>query len=156
MFIFEGDETMLLTKWKPIENQLLFKNEFDRLFDSFFGDSVMGSKDLYSISPKADIEETDLDYLVSVEVPGIDKKDLKVQIEDDKLTIKGEKKQSKEVKESNYVCSERSYGSFQRTFNLPTSVKSSDISAEYKDGIIKIKLPKAEEAKRKEVEIKVK
>jgi HSP20 family protein len=147
---------MLLTKWKPVETQLKFKNEFDRLFDSFFSDFYKDPADLYSISPRADIEESDNDYLVTVEVPGIDKKDLKLNLEENKLTIKGEKKQSKEIKESNYICCERSYGGFERTFNLPTSIKANEISAEYKDGIIRIKLPKAEEAKRKEIEIKLK
>jgi len=146
---------MLLTKWKPAENQLRFKNEFDKLFESFFSDFLPESNDLYSISPRADVEESDKDYTVTVEVPGIDKKDLKLHLEDNRLTISGEKKQSKEVKDSNYICSERSYGGFQRTFSLPNSVKVSDIKAEYKDGIVKIKVPKSEEAKRKEIEIKI-
>jgi HSP20 family protein len=146
---------MLLTKWKPAENQLRFKNEYDRLFESFFNDFLPESNDLYSLSPKADVEESDKDYTVTVEVPGIDKKDLKLHLEDNKLTISGEKKQSKEVKDSNYICTERSYGGFQRAFDLPRSVKISDIKAEYKDGIVKIKVPKSEEAKRKEIEIKI-
>jgi len=153
--LLKGDETMLLTKWKPVETQLRYKNEFDKLFESLFSDFLPESSDLYSISPRADIEESDKDYLVTIEVPGIDKKDIKLHLEDNKITISGEKKQSKEVKDSNYICTERSYGGFQRTFNLPNSIKVADIKAEYKDGIVKIKVPKSEEAKRKEIEIKI-
>jgi HSP20 family protein len=147
---------MLLTKWKPADTQLKFKSEFDKLFDSFFGDSFISSSNLFSISPRADIEETDGEYLVTAEVPGIEKKDLKIHVEDNRLILKGEKKQSKEVKDSNYICSERSYGGFQRSFELPSSIKTGDISADYKDGIIKVRLPKSEESKRKEIEIKIK
>jgi len=147
---------MLLTKWKPIETPIRFKSEFDKLFDNFFPGFFNESNDFSAISPRSDIEESDNEYLVTVEIPGIDKKDLKLHIEDNRLFISGEKKQSKEVKDSNYVCSERSYGRFQRTYDLPNSIKSSDISADYKDGILKVKLPKSEESKRKEIEIKIK
>jgi len=147
---------MLLTKWKPTESHIRFRNDFDKLFDSYFGDFFKESNDLYTISPRADIEETDNEYLVSLEIPGIDKKDLKLNLENNRLTIAGEKTQSKEVKDSNYVSCERNYGSFQRIFELPNTIRSNDISAEYKDGILKVKLPKDEKAKRKEIEIKVK
>jgi len=148
---------MSLIRWKPAEVQSRFKNEFDRLFDSFFDNFEFGrSNELFPVSPKADIEETDNNYVVNLDLPGIDKKDLKIHLENGNLIIKGEKKQQKDYKDSNMICSERSYGSFQRVFSLPSEVKSGEIDAEYKDGVLKISLPKAEEVKRKEIQIKVK
>jgi HSP20 family protein len=147
---------MLLTKWKPAETRVQFKNEFDKLFDSFFSEPFDFKNDFFAINPKTDIEETDSEYVVSLEMPGVDKKDLNLHVENDRLYIKGEKKQSKEIKDSNYICSERSYGAFQRSFDLPSSIKSDKVDAEFRDGILKIRLPKAEEAKKKEIEIKVK
>jgi len=147
---------MLLTRWKPTETRLQFKNEFDKLFDSFFSDFFNEKTDFLSINPKTDVEENDNEYVVTMEIPGVDKKDLNLHVENDRLYIKGEKKQSKETKESNYISSERSYGAFQRSFNLPNAIKTDKVDAEFKEGILKIKLPKSEEAKKKEIEIKVK
>jgi len=152
---------MSIIKWKPAENQLRFRSEFDKLFDrffdSFFQDNNFGENlATFPINPRADIEETGKEYLVSLELPGIDKNDLKLHIEDNKLFIKGEKKQSKDIKEAKYVSCERSYGGFQRIFDLSSTIKSNEIEAEYKDGVLKIKLPKTEESKRKEIPINVK
>jgi len=148
---------MLLTKWRPIEVQRKFKSEFDRLFEDFFDNNgFKTSTDLFQVSPRADIEETDNEYIATLELPGLDKKDIHLNLENNNLVIKGEKKTFKDVKEANLICSERSYGNFLRSFELPTTVKSDDINAEYKDGILKVTLPKAEEAKPKEIQIKVK
>jgi len=152
---------MSLIKWKPAETQLRFRGEFDKLFDRFFNSfykdtGFSDTPDLFPISPRADIEESDREYLVSVELPGIDKKDIKLQLENNRLVIKGEKKQEKEKREANYISCERSYGSFQRIFDLPSGVKTNEVDAEFKDGILSVKLPKTEESKRKEIPIKIK
>jgi len=148
---------MLLAKYKnPLDLQRRFKDEFDKFFETFFKDTELLPGSLYALSPKADVEETDSEYKVYVEIPGVDKKDIKIHLENNTLVIKGEKKQSKEVKEDNYLCCERSYGSFQRTFEFPGNVKSDKVEAEYKDGVLTVVVPKAEESKRKEIEIKVK
>lgn len=148
---------MLMKRYKnPLDLQRKFRDELDRFFDGFFKDVDLIPGSLYALSPKADVEETDNEYKVYVEIPGVDKKDIKVHLENNTLVIKGEKKQSKEVKENNYLCCERSYGSFQRTFEFPGSVKTDKIDAEYKDGVLTVVVPKSEEAKRKEIEIKVK
>jgi len=152
---------MSLVRWKPAETQLRFKGEFDKLFDKLFDsffkdDEFNNTPDLFPISPRADIEESDKEYLVSVELPGIDKKDIRLQLEDNRLVIKGEKKQEKEKKEANYISCERSYGSFQRIFDLPSGIKTSEVDAEFKDGILNVKLPKTDESRRKEIPIKIK
>lgn len=93
---------------------------------------------------------------MKVELPGVSKDDVKITIESNILTIRGEKKQEKDVKQENYQRIERSYGSFQRSFTLPGTVKSDAIDAIFKDGVLTVTLPKAEEAKPKHIEVKVK
>jgi len=126
------------------------------MFDGF----VRGTQDedtSYSLwTPVVDIAEHDDDYVVKVELPGINKDDVKITLENNVLTIRGEKKQEKESKKENFHRIERSYGSFQRSFTLPMTVKNDKIDASYKDGILTIALPKAEEAKPKQIEVKVK
>ena len=91
-----------------------------------------------------------------MELPGLTKDDVKISVDSDTLTIRGEKKLEKETKEKNYHRMERSYGSFQRFFTLPTTVKTDKTDAAFKDGILTITLPKAEGSKSKQVEVKVK
>jgi HSP20 family protein len=116
--------------------------------DSTFGPSIW--------TPAVDITEKDDEYLVKVELPGVEKNDVQITLESNILTVKGEKKQEKEEKGENYHRMERSYGSFQRSFTLPTTVKSDKIDASFKDGVLSIRLPKSEEAKPKLIEVKVK
>jgi HSP20 family protein len=92
---------------------------------------------------------------VKAEVPGLDPKDIDISLSDGLLTIKGEKKQEREEKEENYHLVERSYGAFTRSIQLPKEVQSDKISASYKNGVLKVTLPKSEEAKKKEVKIRV-
>jgi HSP20 family protein len=129
----------------------------NRLFDNFFrGDIRDEDSTLMAWTPAVDISEHDDEYLVKVELPGVNKEDVKITLESNILTIRGEKKQEKETKNENYHRVERNYGSFQRSFTLPTVVKSDKIDAVYKDGVLSISLPKAEEAKPKQIEVKVK
>jgi HSP20 family protein len=107
-------------------------------------------------TPAVDITEHDDQYIVKVELPGVNKDEVKITLDNNILTIRGEKKQDREVKKENYHRVERSYGSFQRSFTLPSTVKSDKIDAVYKDGVLQIALPKAEEAKPKQIEVKVK
>jgi len=126
------------------------------MFDGFFR-GTQDEDSAYSLwTPVVDIAEHDDDYIVKVELPGVNKDEVKITLESNILTIRGEKKQEKETKKENLHRVERSYGSFQRSFTLPTTVKSDKIDASYKDGILTIALPKAEEAKPKQIEVKVK
>jgi len=106
--------------------------------------------------PAVDISEDDDNLYIEVEIPGMKKEDIKVSMEHNVLSLKGEKKQGQEVKEENYHRWERCYGSFSRAFELPMPVQADRIKARYHDGVLHIELPKAEEVKPKEIPIEVK
>ena len=141
--------------WRPFEFDKLRK-EMDRLWDSFFeGRPTRRAREEVEWLPSLDVAETKSDLVVKVELPGMDPKDIDISLSDGVLTIKGEKKQEKEEKEEGYHLIERSYGSFTRSIQLPKDVQSDKISASFKNGILKVVLPKSEEAKKKEIKIKV-
>ena len=106
-------------------------------------------------SPAIDVAETKDDIIVTAEVPGLNKDDINISIQENILTLRGEKKQSKEQKDENLHRVERIYGSFQRSFTLPTLVDSTKVNASYKDGVLRIVLPKKEEVKPKEISISI-
>lgn len=128
------------------------------LVDRFFNDLPLPS--LFSeekvLSPAFDISETEKEYVITGEIPGTDVKDLDVTLLDGLLTVKGEKKQEKEDKDENYHRVERHYGSFERSFRIPEKVKADKLEATYKDGILKIFLPKSEASEVKKIEVKEK
>jgi len=155
---------MSLTRWNPARELATWpsdifsmQRDINRLFDNFFrGDRTPEESTSLSLwTPAVDIEEREDAYSVKVELPGVSKEDVKITLESNTLTIRGDKKQEKEEKGKNYHRVERSYGSFQRSFALPSTVKAEKIDASYKDGILEITLPKAEEAKPKQIEVKV-
>jgi HSP20 family protein len=152
-----------LTTWKPLKELTTLRdfdrmrNEIDRLWDSFLEvGSRRRGEDGNEWYPSLDIAETKNEVVVKAELPGMDPKDINVSLSDGMLTIKGEKKQEREEKEENYHLVERSYGSFTRSVALPKEVKNDKVSASYKNGVLRIVLPKSEEAKQKEVKIEVK
>jgi HSP20 family protein len=106
-------------------------------------------------TPAVDVYEEDDDIMVKAELPGMEKDNIEVNLSGNRLTIKGEKKQEEEVKKEGYYRSERSYGSFLRTLELPTEVQTDKVKAAFKNGILEIRLPKTEEAKKKETKVKV-
>jgi len=107
--------------------------------------------------PRVDVEERDNEFEVSMDIPGVDKKDVTVSLEDKVLTIKGERKvERNEEEEGKYHCTERRYGSFKRSFTLPSSIDSSKIHARHENGVLSITVPKAEEAREREIKIEVK
>jgi HSP20 family protein len=128
----------------------------DRLWDSFFeGWPFRRGEEAAGWVPSLDVSETKTDIIVKAEVPGMDPKDIDISLSNEVLTIKGERKQEREEKDENYHFVERSFGSFARSVRLPNEVKGEKISASYRDGILKVVLPKSEEAKKKEIKIKV-
>jgi HSP20 family protein len=140
----------------PFKDFERMRREMDRLWDSFFeGGLRRRTEEAGEWLPSLDITETKNEVIVKAEVPGLDPKDIDISLSDGVLTIKGEKKQEKEEKEADYHLIERSYGAFTRLVKLPKEVQSDKISASYKNGILKVTLPKSEEAKKKEVKIKV-
>ena len=154
---------MSLIRWNPTRDAAAWpsdlfgiQREMNRLFDNVFRGSQDEEYSVSSWSPAVDIAEHDDAYVVKVELPGVNKDDVKITLESNVLTISGDKKQEKETKKENYHRVERSYGSFQRSFTLPSTIKSEKIDASYKDGVLLVSLPKAEEAKTKQIEVKVK
>jgi len=106
-------------------------------------------------TPVVDIQETDVEYLVKVELPEVKKEDVKVTVENGVLTLQGERKQEKEEKGKKFHRIERSYGSFLRTFTVPLDTDETKVAADFKDGILKVHLPKTEKPRPKAIEVKV-
>jgi len=148
-----------LRRWDPFREMASLRREMDRLFGEYFG-RVRGTEEEGLVTgtwaPAVDIYETDDKVVLKAELPGLKKEDIDIQIRDNTLTLKGEKKFEKEVKEENYHRVERAYGSFQRSFTLPSTIKQEGIEASFKDGVLEISLPKVEEAKPKQIKIQVK
>ncbi len=130
------------------------RREMDRLWENFFGERG-GLEPVEGWMPALDVTETKDNLIVKAELPGIDPKDVEISLSGNILTIKGEKKQEKEEKDENYHLVERRYGSFVRSIRLPVEVQEDKIEASYKNGVLKVVLPKSEKAKRKEIKIKV-
>lgn len=127
-----------------------------RSFPSLFGrDRWLPIRPLSLRMPSLDVYEEKDSVVVKAELPGMKKEDVEVNLTGENLTIKGEKKEDKEIKEDNYYRRERSYGSFLRTVALPCEVKSDDIKASFKDGVLEIRMPKTEEAKKKSIAVKI-
>ncbi len=144
-----------LTPWRPFGELGTLRREMDRLWDSFFGERPLARMWEREWAPSLDVSETKDNFVVKAEVPGIDAKDIDISLTGDVLTIRGEKKQEREEKEEDYHLLERSYGSFSRSIRLPAEVESTKIKASYKNGILRVTLPKSEKVKAKEVRIKV-
>lgn len=153
-----------LTRWEPLTrwNPLKELDEMEKRLAVMFGRSPLrkeGEREeamtVAEWAPLVDISEDEKEYLIKAELPEIKKEDIKVTVHDDVMTISGERKYEKEEKGKKYHRVERAYGSFTRSFTLPEDADGSKISAECKDGILRVRLPKTEKAKAKAVEIKV-
>ena len=125
---------------------------FDRFFDDWDVPSLFGSEK--ELIPAFDITENDKDYVVTAELPGVDVKDVEITMSDDILSVKGEKKHEEEDKGEDYHRIERRFGSFSRSFRIPGKVESDKIDANYKDGVLKVLLPKAAGTETKKIDIK--
>jgi HSP20 family protein len=148
---------MDLVPWRPFGKELsTLRREMDDLFGRFFGEFPLARRMAEEWSPSVDISETKNSFVVKAELPGLEAKDINVSISGDMLTIKGEKKKEEEEKDEHHHYVERYYGSFQRTFQLPSTVKTEKIDATFDKGVLKVKLPKKPEAKKKDIEVKVK
>ena len=142
--------------WDPVGELDRIRREIDDMFDPasrrFFSDGLFDRE----FSPALDVVENKDAFLVSVDLPGIDKKDLELSVADNVLTIKGEKRDSREQKEGKVFRKESWEGSFQRTLSLPHGVDAEKIDAKMHDGVLAISLPKREEAKPKQIAVSVK
>lgn len=141
-------------RWEPFRNLTDIQGEMNRLFDTFLGrPSVAASGRAWL--PAVDMYETKDDLVLMVEVPGVNDKDVAVSITGDLLTIKGERRWDDEAKNRQYLHVERMFGHFERLIQLPMAVQADKVKASYRDGVLQVTLPKAEELKPREIKIDI-
>ena len=145
---------MALVRWQPA-NIFDLSRDANRLFDSFRGNGNGEAPLPAAFRPSVDIAENNDEYVVTADLPGIDREDLDVTVADGRLTIRGERRQNGESTTGPTRRVERVYGTFTRSFELPAEVKADHIAATYRDGVLSVTVPKAEEAKPKQIEVKI-
>ena len=144
----------ILTRWEPARGLTTLQNQVNRLFnDSFRRTDEEAS--LSAWAPAVDVYETEHELVVKADLPEADPKDLDIRVENNILTISGERKFEKKVNEENYLRVERSYGSFARSFTLASTVNPEAIKTDYQNGVLTLSIPKREEAKPKQIKVNV-
>ncbi|MDH4264046.1 MAG: Hsp20/alpha crystallin family protein [Deltaproteobacteria bacterium] len=148
---------MALIRWDPFREMSALQERMNRLFSDVRAQAPVRGEEIVQGAwvPAVDIFETNEAIVLKAELPGITSQDILLEVKDNTLTLKGEKKFEKEVKEENYHRVERSYGSFQRAFTLPGTIHQEKVKAKFKDGILEITLPKVEEAKPKQIKVEI-
>ncbi|MBC7348785.1 MAG: Hsp20/alpha crystallin family protein [Candidatus Aminicenantes bacterium] len=146
---------MAITKWDPFRDIMVLRDRMNRLFEDLVSSPKFEDTDIIQStwSPAVDIYETENELVLTAELPGVEEKDVEIKVEDNTLSLKGERKFEKETREENYHRIERAYGSFYRSFSLPNYVDQDKISAEYENGLLKIHMPKKAELKPRKVKI---
>jgi HSP20 family protein len=146
----------VLTRFQPFREFSTLQDRINRVFhESYRGEGQDDSLAASSFAPAVDVYEDEHKVTLKIDVPGIDEKDIDIRLENNTLTVHGERKIETEEKEENYRRVERQYGSFTRNFTLPTTVDSENVSATYDKGVLKIALPKKAEAKPKQIKVSV-
>jgi HSP20 family protein len=163
----QAPERKMPTEWEPLDT---LRRQVDRMFEDFgrgfglwrpFGGSLFDMRPSWAMeegpakSPAVDLVEKDKEYEISAELPGMDASNIEVKLSNGVLTIKGEKQEEKEEKKKDYYLSERRYGSFQRSFQLPEGIDEEKIEANFDKGVLTIKLPKGAEAQKPEKKIAI-
>ncbi len=147
---------MSLIKWSPIRDLLSIQDEMNKLFDERLDRFSGGDVQNKVWEPLVDIFEKDDKFVIKAEVPEVKKEDISINIENNVLTIKGERKLEKTEEKENYHRAERFYGMFQRSFTLPGTVEQDKIKASLENGVLTVEIPKKEEVKPKKIEIDIK
>ena len=145
----------MITRWDPFRELAQLQDRVNRLFQETGSAQHDEGLTTTSFVPPVDIYETEHNIVLKVEVPGVEQKDLDIRIENNTITIRGERKFEKEVKEENFHRVERRYGSFQRSFSLPNIVNTESVSADYENGLLQVTLAKRAEAKPKQIKVNV-
>lgn len=143
-----------IARWEPFRGVTTLQGQINRLFNEGF-ERAGEESSLSAWAPAVDIYETEQELVVKADLPDIDPKDLDIRVENNILTIRGERKFEKKVSEENYLRVERSYGCFARSFTLANTVNSEAIKAEYQNGVLTLSIPKREEAKPKQIKVNV-
>ena len=146
---------MAIIRWDPYRDMVTLREKMNRMFEDVFSQRSEEGKEMVTSNwaPAVDIFETEKELVLSAEIPGIDEKDIEIKVEDNTLSLKGERKFEKETQEENYHRIERSYGSFYRAFTLPNSIDPEKIQATHENGVLKITMPKREERQPRKVKI---
>ena len=144
---------MTLNKWNPGSSTLPLQGDVSNLLSRFFTDMPMHFYDRDELRPRADVEEHEGHYAIYAEVPGMKKSDISITFQDDTLTISGERQAPENADSATYRHMERRYGKFARSFRLPNPVKADGIAATVTDGLLTVTVPKAEEAKPRQIQI---
>jgi HSP20 family protein len=155
---------MALVKWTPLKEIEDLRRDIERMYEEFWVEPLFPRlwgkfperrrlRELEEISPAVDMYDKKDEIVIKAELPGVEKENVNIAITDNTLTIKGEVKKEEEVKDEEYYRRERAYGSFLRDITLPVTVLSDEVNAVFRDGILEIHLPKAEEAKAEEIEV---
>lgn len=145
-----------LAAWPSFGELSTLRDEIDRLFEAPLGDLARVSDFFSGGAPALDISEDKDDFIVKVELPGMKKEDIDVSLHEGSLSISGERKSEKKTEDAQVYRSERYFGRFQRTVALPAPVQADKVKGEYKDGVLTVTLPKAEEAKPKQIDVQAK
>ena len=157
MGILKGGESMALLRrreeWNPLKDLLEIQEEINRLFDTSLAKWPFTKKK--GEIPAVDVYEDKDNIVVEADIPGVDPKDIEINLENDTLTLRGKKEEKKEEKKGDYYCMERFYGEFHRSIQIPSKVDTSKIKATYKKGVLKNALPKKEEEKEKGIKIEI-
>ena len=150
---------MAIVRWEPFRDLVSIQDRMNRIFEDAAFRGSRQSEDDWALggtwAPPVDIYEHDGNLVLKAELPGVDPKDVDIRLENNTLTLRGERRIDTEVKRESYHRVERAYGSFTRSFTLPSVVDQEKIRAEYKDGVLKVTLPKRDEAKPKQISIAV-
>ncbi|GBD02705.1 Spore protein SP21 [bacterium HR18] len=143
-----------LVRFAPMAELRRLQQEMDRLFDTFFGREAEATEEAPVVwVPRADLAETEDAYLIHLDLPGMNKEELSITYQDGTLAVSGERKTETKEEKANFVRLERSYGRFYRSFTLPKAVDDKRIEAKYENGVLTIRLPKAEASKARRIEI---
>ncbi len=144
-----------ITRWDQSRGLTTLQNQVNRLFDDNFTRERSGHADLATWAPPVDIYETENELVLKADLPGLQENDIDVRVENNMLTIRGERKFEKDVNEDNYLRVERAHGPFTRSFSLPNTVSSESVRAEYRNGVLTLHMAKREESKPKQIKISV-
>ena len=142
-----------LNRWEPFRGVSTLQEQINRLFTDSF--ERTGESNLTTWAPSVDIYENEQELVVKADLPDVDPKDLDIRVENNILTIRGERKFETKADEANYLRVERAYGAFSRSFSLANTVNSEAIKADYHDGVLTLTIPKREEAKPKQIKVNV-
>ena len=144
-----------ISRWTPYRGPNSLQEQVNRLFDDTFSSHRAGQSDLATWAPAVDVFETENELVVKADLPDMNEKDIDARVENNTLTVRGERKFEQQANEDNYLRIERAYGTFTRSFSLPNTVNPEAIRAEYRNGVLTVRMPKREESKPKQIKIGV-